>query len=376
MSEPVTFRDAGARELEAWDDLTVHVGGGHVLQSRAWADYRSRHGWRPRFLVGSDGSAVLVLLRPWPLIGGSSAYVSRGPIPAGGPDEMAARLAGLTGALAASGVDVVAADAEVEASTGYAARLDAIGFHPIEEIQPSRHRLALSLGQTADEEGVLAGIAKSTRQRIRKAEGEGIVVVRHDLGEPTESGPGAASAASSELGEGFAAPSEPFGPAIERFADFMAQTGERRHFWLAPTAQFLDWAGLAHAAGHLVLLEARMPDGEPLAGLVLYRHGGRLSTAFSGDADGARQRYPGVFHLLRWRAIQLAIRERRAEMDLGGVDVAGARHEPREGEPMYGLYEHKRSFGARWVELTGAHERVIRPARYLAGRVAARLVRR
>ena len=63
-------------------------------------------------------------------------------------------------------------------------------------------------------------------------------------------------------------------------------------------------------------------------------------------------------------------------MDLGGVDVAGARHEPKPGEPMYGLYQHKRSFGAEWVELPGAHERVIRPARYFLGRIAARLVRR
>jgi lipid II:glycine glycyltransferase (peptidoglycan interpeptide bridge formation enzyme) len=66
-------------------------------------------------------------------------------------------------------------------------------------------------------------------------------------------------------------------------------------------------------------------------------------------------------------------------MDLGGVDVPGARSEPREGDPMYGLYQHKQSFGAHWLQLTGAHERVIRPRRYLAGRAvtrALRLVRR
>jgi hypothetical protein len=32
-------------------------------------------------------------------------------------------------------------------------------------------------------------------------------------------------------------------------------------------------------------------------------------------------------------------------MDLGGVDVAGARTEPQEGDPLYGLYQHKQSFG-------------------------------
>ncbi len=62
-------------------------------------------------------------------------------------------------------------------------------------------------------------------------------------------------------------------------------------------------------------------------------------------------------------------------MDLGGVDVAGARREPVEGEPTYGLYEHKRSFGARWVALAGAQERVERPWRYALGRGVAKLAR-
>ena len=88
-----------------------------------------------------------------------------------------------------------------------------------------------------------------------------------------------------------------------------------------------------------------------------------------------RTTHPGLPHLLRWRAIQLAIAEGRAQMDLGGVDVAGARRIPEPGEPMYGLYEHKRSFGADWVELAGAHERVIRPRRYRLGRVLARGLR-
>ena len=54
-------------------------------------------------------------------------------------------------------------------------------------------------------------------------------------------------------------------------------------------------------------------------------------------------------------------------MDLGGVDVAGARAEPQEGDPLYGLYQHKHSFGGRWLALTGAHERVFDAARLPGG---------
>jgi lipid II:glycine glycyltransferase (peptidoglycan interpeptide bridge formation enzyme) len=73
-------------------------------------------------------------------------------------------------------------------------------------------------------------------------------------------------------------------------------------------------------------------------------------------------------HVILWDALRLAVAEGAAEMDLGGVDVAGARREPVEGEPTYGLYEHKRSFGAQWVALAGAQERVARPWRYAVGR--------
>ena len=358
-----SIRPATAAELAAWDERTVDRPGGHVFQSRAWAEHRAASGWTPDHLVFDDGYAVLALRRPWPIVGGWSAYVPRGPISAGEPaTRTAERLSGVAGHLGGDGVAVVAADAEIPADTGYPERLRAIGFHPIDEIQPSRHRIALPLAGR-DEESVLGGVAKSTRQRIRKAEADDIVVVRHDGRVPP---PG--------VGEGFERPAEPSDVALDRFYDLLLETGERKHFAFGPRDAYLAWWRAALRAGHLVYLEARA-GGDILAGLVLYRHGERLSTVHSGDHADARRDHPGALHLLRWRAIQLAIRERRAEMDLGGVDVPGARREPREGEPMWGLYEHKRSFGGNWLELSGAHERVIDPMRYRLGRVAARLAR-
>ena len=113
-----------------------------------------------------------------------------------------------------------------------------------------------------------------------------------------------------------------------------------------------------------------------LGGLLLYRHWRRLSTQHSGDRAERRRDHPGAMHLLRWRAIQLAIRERCAEMDLGGVDTTEARGEPKEGDPLYVLYEHKKSFGGRWLELTGAHQRVHDAPGYALGRAATKMARR
>jgi lipid II:glycine glycyltransferase (peptidoglycan interpeptide bridge formation enzyme) len=163
--------------------------------------------------------------------------------------------------------------------------------------------------------------------------------------------------------------------ALDRFYSLLLETGERLQFTFGPRDAFLAWWRAAHRAGHLILLEARTAEGEVQAGLVLYRHGERLSTVHSGDHAAARRDHPGALHLLRWRAIELALREARSEMDLGGADVAGARREPTEGEPMWGLYQHKRSFGGEWLELTGAHERILDPNRNRVGRVASRAKR-
>jgi lipid II:glycine glycyltransferase (peptidoglycan interpeptide bridge formation enzyme) len=361
----LNVRDAQPDELADWDARTVEAPGGHVYQSRAWAAHREGSGWHPRFLVDESGGRALALTRSWPLVGGGSAYIPRGPGPVGGDvGALAARQVAVADLLAADGSDVVAADPEVpDAERGFRAAIEAAGFHAIEEIQPSRHRISLPLAGRGEED-VLGGVSKSTRQRIRKAEDEIPRVVRYD-----------ARTASEGPGDGFATSDDAPEIALDRFYDLLLQTGERLHFTFGPRAPFVAWWRAALEAGHLVYLEAAGTRGAPRAGLIVYRHGTRLSTVHSGDDPEARHETPGAMHLLRWRAIQLALREGRDEMDLGGVDVAGSRGEPREGDPLYGLYQHKLSFGGQWLALTGAHERVSDPNGYRLGRLAGRAAR-
>jgi len=377
--------DATAEEMTEWDRRNVDGAGGHVYQSTVWAAQRERLGWEPRFVGLDGGSGALVLLRHQPWVGGSSAYVPRGPVHDPGADPLVAvaRMAALADWLRGQGVDVVAMDPEIavgpEITAAGAAVRDGLrnaGFRPIPEIQPSRHRVSLTLHADTDDGAVRASIAKGTRQRIAAAERDGIVIVRYDA---------AGWPGDHPL---FARPTRPPGDALARFATLLEGTGERRGFRFGPRQVFIDWWLAAHAAGMLVHLEARevaaaavdgsapsATDDVVLGGLILYRHGERLSTVHSADAPGARDRHPGVMHLLRWRAIQLALREGRTEMDLGGVDVGPYHREPLPGDPLAGLYEHKRSFGAHWVEMVGAHERVLRPWRASAGRVTARMAR-
>ena len=349
----------------AWDARMVHGHGGHVYQSTTWAEQRARRGWQPRFVRLDGDLGALVLVRPNRWVGGASAYVPRGPVaaPDADPGVISARLAALADHLAHDGVDVVASDAEIPAGDGTLARaFQGIGFHPIPEIQPSRHRVSLALSPGIDDAAARTGVSKSTRQRIDAAERSGIVIRRYD---------GAGWDGSHPLFDG---PDRPLDTVLGDFATLLEGTGQRRGFQFGPRDVFIDWWRAGHAAGLVVHLEAR-DDGEVLGGLLLYRHGDRLTTVHSADAPGVRDRHPGVMHLLRWRAIQLAIREGRQEMDLGGVDVGPDHREPQRGDEMAGLYEHKRSFGATWVELVGAHERVIRPWRASLARVTAKAAR-
>jgi hypothetical protein len=378
---PLSVREATAEELVGWDARTVHVPGGDVYQSREWGEYRGRHGWRPRFLVVDDAYPVLALERPWRWIGGSGAYLSRGPIWSGGPVETVVdRLDAAASWLGRHGVDVIASDPEIPVTTGYPGLVRARGFHPIEEIQPSRHRLRRAIPSGSDEASILASFPATVRYELRGAERRGVRVIRYDRG-PVE--PSDAAAADPDLvtavGPGFEAPAggrldrATLDAALGRLYGILEVTAERRQFKLGPADAFLDWAGHAIQAGQALVLEVWSPTDDLLGSAMFYRHGQRLTYANAGDVVAMRRAYPGVTHLILWRAVQLCLRENREELDLAGVDVPGLRRKPREGEPMYGLLRFKELLGGEWLELSGNQERVIRPWRYAAGRLTGRL---
>lgn len=352
------MRLAEAGDLATWDPRAVDGPGGHVYQSQAWARHRARFGWVPRFVVLDDGLPVLVLTRPWRLLGGGSAYVSRGPIPEGEPETTATRLVGLADWLGGQGIDVVAADPEVHAGSSYAQRLGTAGFRQIEELQPSRHRMDVALPRDGDDEALLKSFSATTRNLVRQAERQALVVRRVDRRAPD-------GTAVDRAGEA---------AMIDRLYALLVDTARRRGFWLAGRGTFTSWTAEALAAGHLFALLVEDAGGRLLAGATFYRHGSRLTYALSGEHAAARKEQPGATRLLLWRAMQVAMAEGRAIMDLGGVDVRGARRRPEPGEPEHGMLAFKESFGATWVELAGAHERVIRPARYAAGRAISRLM--
>lgn len=350
-------REATAAELSAWDGRVVDVPGGDVHQSLAWGLQRERAGALPHHLVLDDGSLALVLGRRARVLGGGRAYVPRGPVAAGAdPRVVAGRLAAIAAWAGDAGFDVVVADPEVPAASGFPALLAGLGFRRVEEVGPSRHRLGVAIPAGASDADLLAGIAAKTSQQFLAAERRGLRIRRYDVRTTEDPGAGLDAPPPAQL----AAAEEAFG----RFHDILVATGERRGFSPGSRPAALAWWLAALEAGHLLLLEARGIEDDLVAAAAFYRHGGRLTYGHSGDVAGLRSAYPGTMGLILWRALQLAAREGRTELDLGGVDVRGARRAPLPGEPTYGLLKFKQSFGGQWIELSGAHERVLRRRRH------------
>jgi hypothetical protein len=361
-------------ELADWDTAAVLSPHGHVLQSLAWADASAARGTQTWPIAFDDGFRMLVLGRGPRNGEGNPAYASRGPIPEPDPRVTVQRALAAAELLAGQGIDALIVDGESEASSGLGELLAEAGFEPVEEQQPSRHRMDIRLGPVdapnSDEKTIFGSFGATTRNAIRQADRHGLLVRRLDAGggrsdddwyagavEDFESVDLDDAAAADEMLRTFAAMLD---ASVGRAA---AGVDAARH----------DWWHRALPAGHRLYLQAEHPQDGPIAGAAFYRHGDRLSYALAAEDPDRRRTYPGAGRLLMWRGIQLALDERRTSVDLGGVDTAAFRRRPDKGDPTYAGYQLRESFGARWVELTGAHRWPAHPMRVRAGRFLGRL---
>jgi lipid II:glycine glycyltransferase (peptidoglycan interpeptide bridge formation enzyme) len=238
---------------------------------------------------------------------------------------------------------VLTVDPELDASPDYDQIVGARGFGEREEIQASRHRMLVALPPGTTEDTLLAAMSKSARQRIRAAEAAGTVVEEDAAGEH-----------------------------LPDLARMLGDAAETKNFSVGRVDPLIGWWRRVLAAEHSRFWVARS-DGAVVGALLAYAHGGHLTTAYSADDRARRNELPGTMHLLRWNFLRTALARGDAFADLGGVDVAGARRIPNEGEPTFGLYEHKRSLGAVWTESAAAHEIVLRPVWQRLAELGARL---
>ena len=88
-------------------------------------------------------------------------------------------------------------------------------------------------------------------------------------------------------------------------------------------------------------------DGEPVAGLVVFRFGGRAWYMFGMSREFHRDKMPN--YLLQWEAMI-----RAKDSGCSEYDLWGAPEEFSESDQLWGVYRFKSGLGGEVVRYTGA----------------------
>lgn len=341
-----TARFADPAEQREWDSLvTGNPGGGNLLQSMAFADVKSRHGWRPRLVV-LDGpghtSHNLVLEKKVPLLG-ALWYLIKGPA-VGEVDHVAPATRAVAELARREGHRLFAIKVEPDLVDGPAARatLRAAGLVKTFNLQPNDSTALLDT--TAEPNQLLRTLHSRGRNAVRRAIREGVEVQRM---EPTEETFRAMYALMSHIEDRSAARMRSF-EYYSRFWQNFVDAGQGRFYFVHE-------------------------DGEPSVGAFVINYGSKGTYKDGGSKPGRRQY--GDSHLVQWTAIT----ELKEEFGIVEYDFCGtppADQLKDKDHPHHGLGLFKTSFSKTVTDFVGCYDLVVSAWRYRVWNlVAERVVR-
>jgi peptidoglycan pentaglycine glycine transferase (the first glycine) len=308
----------------AWNTALSRLPMPHVLQSWEWGEFKSRWGWCAQrwLLAGTDTHAppraMLQLLRRsagrLPLC---VLYAPKGPA-ADSLASYAEALAWLERQARGQLAIWVKMDGDVhlgfehEDLAGARAALARRGWRYSTNQVQFRNTTHSDLRHSDDE--LLAGMKQKWRYNIRLAEKRGVKVRL--------------------------ATAEEWPLLYEMYAE----TGRRDGFLIRERDYYFDaWRALDAVA----LVAEHESAQRPLAGLVLFRFGGRAWYFYGMSRAEGREHMPN--YLLQWSAMRWA-RDNGCTI----YDWWGAPEQLVETDPMWGVHRFKEGFGARFVEGLGA----------------------
>ncbi|CAG0945116.1 peptidoglycan pentaglycine glycine transferase (the first glycine) [Anaerolineae bacterium] len=312
-------------DARAWDDF-VSARGGHLLQTTAWGELKSRFGWRAERLALARGDQLVagaqLLVRDLPM-GMRLAYVPRGPV-ADAQDRDA--LAALIDALCVMARARDAFSLKIEPnwivnslsspSSHEFQWLDLHNFHPASSIQPLT---TIHLDLTRDLDTILAQMKSKWRYNIRLAERKN-VHVRMSGAEDTA-----------------------------LFYQLLQITSERDKFAIHSLDYYHAAFELLGAREHARLFIAEHAR-EPLAAIFVTALGDEAIYLYGASSDIHRERMPN--HALHWEAIQWAKSRGCKRYDLWGLGATT----DADAKTAHGLYQFKQGFGGDVVRYLGASD--------------------
>jgi peptidoglycan pentaglycine glycine transferase (the first glycine) len=337
-------------DAQAWDSALLALPNPHILQSWAWGEFKSRHGWRATRLLfkerGETVAAASVLRRKLPRLPLPILYVPKGPALDWTRVELAERIVQELALLARQeralfikvDPDVYYSDDAPEFSPRSSQAmvigqmLGSLGWRTSGEQIQFRNTLLLDLERSEDE--LLAAMKSKTRYNARLSARRGVNV--------------------RSIGAGDSQPERDAALAV--FYQLYAETGRRDGFVIRPPDYYHDAWGTFVDGGFAQLFLADF-EGEVLAGLMLFVFGPTAWYMYGASSNRERQRMPN--YLLQWEAIRWA-RERGCTL----YDLWGAPDDLDESDPMWGVVRFKLGLGGQLARGLGAWDYPVSQAGY------------
>jgi peptidoglycan pentaglycine glycine transferase (the first glycine) len=333
-----TTRETRSVTRAEWDGwLQDSPGGGHVLQSYEWGEFKRRLGWRPiRLVLERDGEVVGLgqfLAYNTAPVPGVLMYCPKGPwLPWDDGEAVRAFFEGVRAAAGREGAHTVKIEPEVlEQQKDVKDLLGEIGF--CKSRYDLNHKTTLVVDLSLSEEDLLARMKSRTRYNVRLATKKGVEVV-----EP-------------EFEEGW-----------EAFYEWMKATSERKEgYLLRRSRDYLRSVMRAmHDAdqGHLFFAKH---EGTPLAGMYIFTFGEKYWYMYGASSDKKRNLTPN--DLLQWEVMRWARRRGLRHYDMVGVPKP---EDLDESSSLWSVYKFKEGFGGEIVDSLGCFDLPVKRARAAA----------
>ncbi len=322
-------------DASAWDDF-VTARGGHILQSSAWGELKTRFGWRAlRLALARDDALIAgaqILFRQLPL-GLPFAYIPRGPVV--DPADQNTVVA-LFDALCRAAKSHGAFALKIEPNWLDDTCNSQFAIHNSQFANSIQPRTTIHLDLTRDLDAILAQMKPKWRYNIRLAERKGVGVRAGRVDD------------------------------LVTFYRLMQITSARDRFAIHSADYYRAAFELFIARDPSTPLrsaqDARLFVAEyaraPLAMIFVTAFGGEAIYLYGASSNAHRERMPN--HALHWAAIQWAKSRGCARYDLWGLGATT----DADANAAHGLYQFKQGFGGAVVKYVSARDVVFSRWRY------------
>ena len=338
-----------ATDPSSWNRAILSLPTPHLLQSWQWGEAKAETGWHPSRLLWQDENgkpmaAAQVLSRQ---VGPSGLgleiqYCPKGPILDWKQSSVADQvIRELAESATAQGVIQLKIDPDIPLGWGVPGKdsqqptevgqeiqtlLRDLGWQASSEQIQFKNTMILDLNQPADD--ILADMKSKTRYNVRLAGRRGVEIRRGGLED------------------------------IDLLYQMFAETSVRDGFIIRSQDYYRTVWGKFIQEDLAQPLIAEV-EGEPVAGLIVYRFGQRSWYLYGMSIDKHRDKMPN--YLLQWEAIKWS-----KDHDCIAYDLWGAPDKFNREDPMWGVYRFKRGFKADVLRTVGAWDFSPRPLLYNA----------